>query len=623
MKQIIGEIRSSHRTAEQKAAPEIPQPRQLLTEVRDLCKQGRYEEAEVLCQQRLNEAPDSAIAWVASGEVARAQKSWKGAETMFREALARKPELVEGLLGLGETLYESGRPKDALSPLSAAVRLAPTHAPSLNAYGLTLLATGNALMAGWQFRQAAKIAPNDPYIQNNLGISAQHEGKLSLALKCFVRAVQLKPDYAAAHSNAGLAYREMGAPDRALDYARRAVELDPRDATNLINLGVIHQESDRLDEAEDCFRSALEVDPDSARALHGLGGVAFARDDRDTARQYFLDAAEKDPDFPQAVASLGEVELAEGDFGNGWKHYEYRLKTPESGIRFFPFPLWDGSPLPEGTLLVFAEQGIGDLTMFAGPLDDLRPNVGHVILGCPSRAVTLFQRSYPWIEVVALDGVTLPEATARRVTHQIPIASLMQYFRTTADRFPEHKGYLVPDPERIARWRGDETPDRRELRVGISWKGGTLRTGTVYRSIPLARFADILNIEGIRPYSLQHFKVAAEVDAFRQATGIPLLHDGTVVTDLEELSALMASLDVVVTVCSTVAHLAGALGRPCIVLAPTAASWRYLRAGERLPWYPSVRVLRQTRRGVWDDVLERAADLVRKAAAGNRSRRGG
>lgn len=622
LKQIVREVRPSRREAAGKPGEAASQPTKILSQVRRLCEDEQYDEADDICTRRLAADPDNAIVYTACGEVATSRRDWSRAEHMFREALARKPELVEALLGLGIAYYEAGRPNDALSPLSAAVRLAPNHASSLNNYGLVLLATGNALMAGWQFRQAAKLAPNDALIQNNLGISAQYQGNLPMALKCFLRAVQLKPDYAAAHSNAGLAYRELDDPMRALEYTSRAVELDPRDPGHRINLGVIYQETSGLDDAESCFRAALNADPNSARALHGLGGVAFARNDRGAARELFLAAAEKDPGFAQAIASLGEVELAERDFEHGWTHYDYRLKAPESGIRFFPYPQWDGSPLQTGVLLVFSEQGIGDLTMFAGPLEELRTRVDHVILGCPSRAMGLFQRSYPWIEVIALDGLKLPEAIARRVTHQVPIASLMQYFRASAESFVGHHGYLVPDPERVERWKHETASSQATLTLGLSWQGGSLRTGHGQRSIPLERFAPLLRVEGVQPFSLQHFDVDAEVAAFRETTGVALFHDSAIAKDLEELTALIASLDLVVTVCSSVAHLAGALGRPCIVLAPVGASWRYLREGEKLPWYPSVRVLRQTQRDVWDDVLERAEELIRQAVADRKSHRG-
>lgn len=314
-------------------------------------------------------------------------------------------------------------------------------------------------------------------------------------------------------------------------------------------------------------------------------------------------------DFELAICALGE-----GDYAAGWLLYEARLsRTKESPRRPYTFPDWDGTPLAANSaLLIIGEQGLGDEIMFSSCYGDAIERAKHCVIECEPRLARLFARSFPDARIVGQPRHSANPAIAssREIACQVHAGSLPRFFRRTTDAFPVHSGYLQADPVRVEHWRVRLRAHGATRWVGVSWSGGLNHTHRSIRSIPPAPFAELLRVPGLGFVSLQHDDDGSEAAQIAVRAGAHVHVFKDVLADLDETAALMKALDGVLSVCSTVVHLAGALGVPTLVLTPARAEWRYLQQGTRLPWYPSARLLRQRKAGDWGPVIEEARDML-------------
>jgi hypothetical protein len=300
------------------------------------------------------------------------------------------------------------------------------------------------------------------------------------------------------------------------------------------------------------------------------------------------------------------IELKHGNYASGWKDYGARMESKLSVPRPFRFPDWRGDSPAGKRVLVYGEQGLGDQIMFASCLPDLLREAATCVLDCAPRLAPLFQRSFPSVRVFGTaqdDPAPAWLDSVGAMDVQIPVGELPRRYRGRAEDFPAHSGYLAPDPVKVALYRQRLAALGPGPKVGLSWRGGTKTSRRDMRSIGLAGLTPLL--EGLPAHwvSLQYTSCGDEIATFCERTGIPVHHWQDAIDDYDDTAALVTALDVVVTVCTAVVHLAGALGRPALVVVPIAAEWRYGAAGEAMPWYPTVRLFRQTRAGEWGDVL--------------------
>ncbi len=337
-----------------------------------------------------------------------------------------------------------------------------------------------------------------------------------------------------------------------------------------------------------------------------MGTLAIECDgDLEAARAWYR-KAQAVSDNPRARLAEAIANLLDGRFEEAWPQYEWRKKVPDQRPQQAPFErfaAWRGEPLDSGTLLVYGEQGLGDEIMFASMYEDLGRRVRRLRLLCDVRVAELFRRSFPSCEVlgVAREEFAAHAAALRGVDQAVAAGSLGQYLRQRAADFPG-RAYLRADPARVAQWKERLAALGSERMIGISWMGGMQRTGRSRRSLTPAQLEPLLGLPGVRWVSLQHNDDGAE----------PRIHRFSGVTrDVDELAALVGALDRVVSVCNTNVHIAGALGKEVLVMAPFVPEWRYGMSGERMVWYRSARVFRQSRYGAWDSVLERVAAALR------------
>lgn len=321
---------------------------------------------------------------------------------------------------------------------------------------------------------------------------------------------------------------------------------------------------------------------------------------------------DRTPNDPHRRFARASINLLKENFAEGWDDYAFRNLESTRHLRMLPFSQWDGGPLDGKTIVVAAEQGLGDQVMFASCLPDLlRMNPGRVIVETIDRVAPTIARSFPQCEVIATKQDKRLE-WVRDIGHVdcfTLMGDLPQVFRRAREDFPDHRGYLVADPERIAHWRQAliEIDGGTKPRIGVSWRGGTESTRTSLRSIDVLDFGGLFKTIDATWVCLQYADVAADLRRAADA-GMPMQYWPAAIKDLDEFAALIMGLDKVVTVCNTTVHYAGALGKPVFVLAPQVPEWRYGLTANRMPWYPSSRVYRQPTAGDWSGVLRRVAE---------------
>jgi hypothetical protein len=308
-----------------------------------------------------------------------------------------------------------------------------------------------------------------------------------------------------------------------------------------------------------------------------------------------------------------------GDFARGWPEYEWRLKQKKRRRHHFPFPWWNGESLAGKTLLVYAEQGIGDEIFFASCLPEIIARAGHCIVECEPRLAPLFARSFPQATIhggdrqAGLGWLTgLPA-----VDLQVAAGSVLQHLRPDAGSFPSRGAFLSADAQAVAGWRGRLAALGDGLKVGISWRGGRLARQRRERSTRLQQWAALLALPRAHFVNLQYGDCGAELDEVRARSGVAI-HAWDApdpLVDMDGFAALVSALDLVISVDNSTVHLAGALGVPTWLLLPQVPEWRWFSGRADSPWYPCVRIFRQPVLGDWDGVMSEAARELRMRLA--------
>jgi tetratricopeptide (TPR) repeat protein len=427
--------------------------------------------------------------------------------------------------------------------------------------------------------------------------------------------LQVRPGHAGASLRLARSAHAARDYERATGLLEQVLEQEPRNFEALNDLGlVLAREFAEFARGEALLRRALEVAPESGDTNANLAWVLCERGAYEEGMRRFDEQVGRAPEDHELRLMRAVARLKRADFA-AWDEYEARFASPLATHRPYAFPAWDGSPLREGTLLVYGEQGLGDQIMFASCLPELLARVSDCFVECDPRLGRLFERSFPGARVVtAAQSDPAPAWLAglgserARIGAQVPIGSLPRWFRRSRSAFPRHHGFLRADPARVQEWRNRLAAHGTGPGIGVSWRGGTATSRRALRSLDLEQLAPMLRSVPATWVSLQYTDCRDEITAVERRHGITVHHWQEAIDDYDQTAALVAALDTVVSVCTAIVHLSGALGRRALVMVPYAAEWRYGAAGEGMPWYPSVRLLRQRAPGDWADLLERVKD---------------
>ena len=519
----------------------------------------------------------------------------------FRKAIVLNPNYAMAHNSLGRVLQHLGKIEEAVESYRRAIALAADFAEAHNNLGVALQALGKVNEAETHYRKALAINPRYAEAHNNLGTTLQQLGKAEEALACYRLALQLKPNYVEAHNNLGNLLQERNRLDEAVACYRQALQLDPRYAKAYNNLGVVMQKRGETDEAQRHYRQALQLDPDYAEALNNLGSVFQEQGKTDEALHHYRQALQLDPALTKAQWNLSLALLLHGDYAAGLALYEKRfegtdvseaLKARANLARFAAKPRWQGEDLQGKTLLIWTEQGLGDSLMMMRYLPLLRDRgAGNILVACQPSLVRLME-SLP-----AVDRVIGPGVPPDDFDCHCPMMSLPYLFGTRLEAIPNAVPYISVPPAMSEKWTQRLAPFD-GLKVGLVWAGSKTQKKDFLRSIPFKEFMPFLAIPGARFISLQ--KDGGE-------SGGALLDWMAECEDFLDTAALVQQLDLVISVDTAVAHLAGALARPVWLLNRFESEWRWLLEREDSPWYPTMRIFRQPVLHDWGSVIQRVA----------------
>ncbi len=484
-----------------------------------------------------------------------------------------------------------------------------------------ILATANSLFdderhdeAEPLYRELLGLDPSNAGFHRILGIIARRRGDMDSALGLFQRAAQLAPGDPLNPFETGITWIKLDRLHDALAAFLESARLDPSFQQAAVNLGAVLEQLERYDEALTWCQKALGLNPDCSIAHYNLGNVLREEGQIRQANECFGRAIALNPDSPKAHWNNAFCHLVNGDFRQGWREYEWRELAGEVTIDRYLQPRWDGCDLTGRTLLVHAEQGIGDEILFSSCYTDLMPLAGRVVLVCEPRLVNLFRRSFPQATVHGWHRRKdwSPAPLSESIDYQIPAGSLPMFLRPTRASFPDRKCYLTCDPVLQTAWRQRLAALGPGLKVGISWQAGGQPTERRKRTTSLEQWRRIFAAPGVRLVNLQYGERADELADAKSTLGVEIHNYGQAdpLVDLDQYAALISSLDLVISVGNATVHMAGAVGTPAWCLLPMIPSWRWMSHTDRTVWYQSVRLFRQSRRGAWDPVFDQVARLL-------------
>lgn len=559
--------------------------------------------------------PESAAARTLLGDAYIRVRQPYAAEQAFRSALVIEARNARAREGLGLALSQLGRHAEAGQQFAIAHKLDPINAEILVHWGLALLALGFLKPANKRFKMALERDGYNPLAWLNLGVVDLQRDSPTTALAYIKKAQQIQPALGIAHYYAAMSYRALDQLQDATTAAEQAIEADPEQLDPLLLLADIQLDAGWLEPASATLSSAMRIFPAAPEVHMRRSRLYKMQGQLSDALGILATAHQLGGSEAHIQLATSEIQLQLQEWAVGWDHYEARRRMTPSPVRAFPFPEWDGTDPSNQTVLVHAEQGVGNTILFAQCLPDLIQAAKHVVLEVPTELAELVQRSFPTSTVVGRHprwdtSTTWMDDCRPRITMQIPIGSLPRFFRRRPEDFArETPAYLKADPSRVDFWRKRLSNNKRPS-VGIAWIGGMPQTGKHFRSIAQPLLAQHLQHLPVQWVSLQRTQATTDPGLTPQTSYWLPQTWPQVFESVDELAALTCALDYVVTVCGTQAHLCGALGIPALVLASAAPAWPYGFHGQTTLWHPSLSMLRQETMHEWGPVLNTVSSTL-------------
>lgn len=570
---------------------------------------GRAEEAERLLRRAVRVRPDDAETCFAHANALYRIGKRAEAIARYRTLVARWPEHTGARINLSNALRETGEAEAALAEVEAAVAGAngEIRAAAETTRGAALLSLQRTEEAIDAYRAAIASESGHAAAHAGLAASLLRAERPAEALAAAECAALLAPELVEAEFLRAMALAGLKAGPAAIAGLERTIARDPGHAKAHLNLGNLLAEEDRLEEAEASCRRAIALEPGLVEAHASLGYLLTAQGRLGEAIAACKAALALEPEFVQAHWNEGIALLLAGDYARGWEKYEAR-KGYERFVRLYPDPegpVWQGEALDRRTILVHAEQGLGDTIQFARYLPLLAARGAKVVLACDAQLVPLMAAQpaslMPGLAAVVARGTALPP-----YDYWVNQMSLPHRFRTRLETIPAPAFYLAADAGRARRF-AERLPGG--MRIGLAWAGNPRHSNDRRRSMPSAALAPLLETNGVSFVSLQAGKRARGAAAFPG-----LLDFSPEITDFADTAALIAALDLVITVDTSVAHCAAALGKETWIMLAHAPDWRWLTGRTDSPWYPTVRLFRQPTPGAWEAVVADVAALLRNGA---------
>jgi tetratricopeptide (TPR) repeat protein len=572
-----------------------------------LQSQGKYAQAVENCERATSIDPDYAEAYNTMGFALQMQGRLDDAIESYRKATQVKPDFAEAYNHLGVVLSKQERHDEALENYRQALRINPDYAEVHNNLSIALKGLGRLDEAVESCRKALKLEPNFAEAYFNLANAMRDQGRCDQAIANYQCALNIDPDYAEVYNNLGILLNDLGRSEEASENCRRAIELKADYAEAYNNLGIVLKDTGRLAEAIADYEQAIQLEPHFFEAYYNLGNALKEQGRCDEAIENYRRAIEIKPGYAQAHWNLSHAYLLKGDFIQGWQGYEWR-RNADLEIFTYPHrhhqPRWGGSDFAGKRLLVHCEQGLGDSLQFMRYLPMVKARGGTVLFEAWKPLHGILQDS---ANVDQLLELSFEKKTDADFDLHISLMDLPALFGTTLETIPAEVPYIGPDPQKVKYWR-DRMADT-SFKVGIVWAGSPGHGNDHNRSCRLELFAPLAAIEGVKLYGLQKGEAVEQVGRLSQAVAIDNLSKD--LHDLSDTAAAVENLDLVISVDTAPAHLAGAMGKPAWILLPFAPDFRWMLGRTDSPWYPTMRLFRQEEWGDWTRVFQDVSEQLR------------
>ncbi|WP_420477195.1 tetratricopeptide repeat protein [Noviherbaspirillum sp. ST9] len=582
----------------------------LLQRAMQLHQSGDLNGAQPLYEKLLAVQPANVDALYLAGLLEYQRGDYVLAQRRLEAALRQNPSASAIHTALGNVFRESKDWAKAHACYQRAIDLDPAGADTHYNLGVTFQEQGDLQGAETAYRRALASNPGHPECWINLGTVLKERGNLGEAESCYSQALQLQPRHALAWYNLGVLQSAAMRFIEAVGSFRRALEIQPHYPAAAYNIGVACRSAGALEDASDWFNHVLTMQPGHENARHNLGAVLYELGRFDEAEGCFRTLLARSPGNPELNYNMSLLALARGDYASGWRAYEWRWLGAESSRRHrrdFSSPQWQGEGVAGKTILLHAEQGLGDALQFVRYAPMVADLGARVILECQAPLGRLL-RSVRGVSLVVHRGDPLPAFDLH-----CPLMSLPLAFGTRIETVPAQIPYLAPDPVHVGQW-GQRLGISNCMRVGLVWAGNPRRFSEQQsqvdrrRSLSLQQLVPLARCQGVEYISLQLGDAAEEA---RSNPAWERLKDVTRdIADFEDTAAIVANLDLVISVDTSVAHLAAAMGKPVWMLSRFDACWRWMRGRDDSPWYPGMQIFRQSRPGEWGDVIERVVERL-------------
>ena len=566
--------------------------------------QGKLEEAIQAYNKALAIKPDYAEAFINMGNALQEQGKLVEAIEAYNEALAVKPNYADTCYNMGVTLEEQGKLEEAIEAYNKALSLKPDYAEAYNNMGIVLKDQGKLEESIEAYNKALSIKPDYADAYYSMGNTLKDQGKLDEAIEFYNKALAIKPDCADAYNNMGIVLKDQGKLEKAIEAYSKALSLKPDYAEAYSNMGNALKDQGKPEEAIGAYNKAIAIKPDYADAYYNMGNDLKDQGKLEEAIEAYNKALAIKPDCADALRNMSFTLLNSGRIKEGLEKYECRWKTIQNldKERQFSKPMWDGKEILQGKkVLLWCEQGVGDTINWSSRLPLIASLAEHCILECPEKLVPLIARSFPYIEVKPEDRGN--DQQRNDFDYHLPLGSLYHRFVPEIMKGSKSDAFLLPDPDRIKFWTKRLRLLGQGPYVGVSWKSANMSPMRLPNYAPLADWSPIFTIPGVIFINLQYTDFTDDLTEIQNKFGVTVnnFDDLNHYDDLDDVAALCAALDVVVSTKITVPLISAGVGT-----ATKLANWRQSPWNNILlnPVGPSIDIFERNTWESWGNVFE-------------------
>ena len=522
----------------------------------------------------------------------------------YLQALRVNQDYFDALFKLAGMYYGNHNFTDAIIYYRRAATVRPDCHQACYNLGLCYLQTKAFDDAIVQFKRTIELDPHHERAYLNLGFALEKQNKYEHAIEQYKKAGELQPDLFEAHYHLGNVLKHLERLEEAIEPYQNALRLQPTHTGAIMELANTFNMLEHTEQALALYIKALEVKPNLNAALYNFGFTLKKLGRTHEAIHIYQKVLEQNPDYALAHFGLASACLTIGDFKRGLEEYEWRWQAYNEDPVLFDVPLWDGSNLSGKTIIIYTEQGLGDTLQFIRYTKLIKEQGATIIFQTQRPLKDLIKRC-PYIDCIITKNDPAPAAD-----YQIPLMSLPRVFSTRVETIPADIPYLYADPQRVAHWHNQLAHDK-NFKLGICWQGNahyqtqSLRRAVAAKSLPLATLAQLSTINGVSVYSLQHVDGTEQFSELDSRYVVHTFGDDFDKTHgrFMDSAAVIENLDLIISVDTSIAHLAGGLGKPVWLLLPYPTDWRWLTDRTDSPWYPTMRLFQQPKIGDWDAVI--------------------